>query len=229
MRPLRALASFAVIAAIGAGAFFSVRLLMDGFFAEAQDSDTVITPQEDIFDRERQEPRFAGDILGIFIGPSDSPAPSQYVTHDDVCPPGATTVEVPREQAGVLDLRLDLPGEFVLQDDSVNTGVIACDGAVYAARWHYLYKSASGMTADIVIGRTLFNHWDGWDVAASRVHATVIAGRDAVVIEPVTPDGLASRSGVAFPEPFGMTFISAANLSSDELHRLAERVARAHQ
>ncbi len=102
------------------------------------------------------------------------------MTYDDVCPPGATTVEVPREQAGALDLRLDLPGEFVLQDDSLNAGVIACDGTVYAARRHYLYKSANGMTADIVIGRTVFNHWDGWDVAASRVHAVVVAGRDAV-------------------------------------------------
>ncbi len=45
MRPLRALALFAVFAAMGAGAFFSVRLLMDEFFAEAQDSDAVITPR----------------------------------------------------------------------------------------------------------------------------------------------------------------------------------------
>lgn len=122
---------------------------------------------------------------------------------------------------------LTLPPGFALQQDSDNTGAVACDGTVYSLRWHYTYKGSNGMLADVVIGRTPLTEWDGWDVAVSRVKTAEIAGHPAVVIDPATTDGLGSRSGVAFPGPFGMTFVSAANLSAGDLQLVAESVAGA--
>ncbi len=223
----RMFALLAAIAALGAGTFFGVRLLVDRVFVEAQGQDGIVPPPESVFEQERRAPRFAGDVSGIFIGPPGVPVPPQYVTYDEVCPEGTATVEVPPAQAGVLALELDLPSTFVLREDSLDTGVVACDGTVYAARWDYAYRGTNGMTSDIVIGRTILTSTDGWDVAAYRARSTVIGGRKAALIEPMTPDGLASRSAVFFPEPFGMTFIAAANLSRDDLLALAELVARA--
>jgi len=216
---------------IGSGVFFGVRYSIDRFSAEAQTGEgqtegLVVEGLLKELEQERQQPRFVGELLGIFNRPSsDVPLPEGYQTYTDVCG-SLPTVDVRRERAGALDLTLNLPPDYVLQADSMNTGVIACGDTVYAARWEYTHKASNGMTANIVIGRGIFRY-EEYDVAASRVKTAVFAGREAVLIEPWTPDGLAQRSGVLFPEPFGVTFIHAADLPLDELLRLAEIVAEA--
>ena len=227
------LLSLAAVVAIGAGAFFSVRFLVDQLSTEAQEGVDVSPPIATalatlIAPRGTLEPRFEDELLGFYIGPRVTDVPERFVTFDDVCPT-LISVEVPWERAGALDLELNLPARYVLRDDSVNTGVIACEDetTVYVARRNYRLEGLP--SANIIIGRSILTA-DLFDVAASRVSVATYAGRQAVLIEPGVRDGVQSgRSGVIFPEPFGRTFIHAVSLSLDELMELAELVAEATQ
>ena len=67
------LLTLAAVAAIGAGAFFSVRFLVDQLSTEAQEGVDVSPPiatalATHIAPRSTPEPRFEGELLGIFIG-----------------------------------------------------------------------------------------------------------------------------------------------------------------
>ena len=126
-----------------------------------------------------QEPRFEGELLGIFVGLGD--VPERFITFDDVCTT-PFSVEVPWGRAGELDLQLNLPAQYILQSDSINTGVIACeDNTVYVARTHYLLKCSE--SADVFIARSVFDA-DLFAVGASRVTVAVFSGREAILIEP---------------------------------------------
>jgi hypothetical protein len=229
MRIIRPLLTVVGLAAIAYGAFYAISSLKNDEEAGAQHPEpeaSVIDEFEKAIDDEREKPRFSGELLGIFIAPRGDAVPEGFRTFESVCGPSASTDLVPESQAGEFGMSLNLPSSYQLQQESLNTGVVACAGRVYAARWHYAVQiSSTGNTADVVIVRSLFNHVLA-DVAADRVKATSIESRDVIVIEPLTtPNGISSWSAVIFPEPFGMTEIQAGGLPLDELLQLAESVA----
>ncbi|HET9476406.1 MAG TPA: hypothetical protein VFP63_02850 [Dehalococcoidia bacterium] len=184
-------------------------------------------PPLEAIEADRLAPRFTGEILGVFIAPPDVKPPLGFTTYEEFCgSPEAPTVATQWEEAGALALSVELPGSFVFQPDSVNSGVIACEGKVYAARWDYNYSNASGYPGGLTIARSVFSHITR-DVSSSRVKPVVIGGRQAILIEPLTPDGISSSAGVIFPEPFGTTEIQSAGVPLPDLLAVAETVALA--
>ena len=199
----------------------------------AQPSPTAVqTPPTELFG-----PPFEGELLGIFIGSrlveSPDAIPDTFLKPRDVCPLGTPSVVVPWEQAGEMNLDLNLPPEYVPLKGSLNTGAFACGGTVTGTTWSYDLRLADGGSAYVIIGRNVLRLAD-YNVTANRVKTAVFAGREAVVIEPAFPDGrhvsgvsASARSGVYFPESFGQTFISGSSLPTKNLLELAQLVAEA--
>ena len=165
-----------------------------------------------------QEPRFEGELLGIFIGPQ---IPEHIIGRDHVCLPGTPIKEV---EPGELGLEVDLPPRYLRQDPLITFDVAACGLRVLRAQRTYLLEGAP--EASITIGRRVFSY-GMYDVAASRVETTVFAGREAVLIAPSVAAGSDGRSAVLFPEPFGVTEVQASSLPLADLLELAELVAEA--
>lgn len=174
--------------------------------------------------QERAKPRFVGDINGIFLAPQGTPVPEEYTSYKNIC--GDTpTVDVADDQAGALELSLDLPKEYVLQEEDMNTGVIACDGMVYAARKAYTYALPQyDDEAYIIIGRSILGH-DEINTAYDRPKVATIAGRTVIIVEPLTEDGFLQNGSAWISEPFGKTFVSTSNLPRAEFLKLVELVA----
>ena len=254
MKALKWSLSLLLLAGVGFGAFFGVRALRDApggdgspGEAEAQ-APGPIGPSSEVFEAELSKPRFVGEVLGIFIAPPEVPVPDKYLTFKDICRPDTLTPRVSDERAGQLDLKFQLPPEYIFQPDSMDTGVIVCAprdqieilgpeslrlrdpeaGVVYAARWEYAATQPSGHLGRLLIVRSLFPYRQ-YDVAADRVKATVIGGRPAVLVEPITPDGVSSVAAVIFPEPFGVTEVHSTSVPLADLLAVAEIVAKATQ
>ncbi len=199
----------------GIAALAALLLLACGGDAADQPSPTA-TPQtpSDI----EQEPRFEGELLGIFIGPQ---IPERIIGREHVCLPGTPAMEV---EPGELGLEVDLPPKYVRQDPLITFDVAACGLRVLRAQRTYLLEGAPEVS--VTIGRRVFSY-GMYDVAASRVETTVFAGREAVLIAPPASIGDDGPSAVLFPEPFGITEVHAANMSLEDLLELAEIVAEA--
>lgn len=184
-----------------------------------------VPPTDPALAAERAKPRFSGEIGGIFLAPEGTPIPEKYTTFDDLCTEQKSWT-VPDDQAGALTLVLDLPEEYILDVESVNTGTVACDGGVTGSRKSYLYQLPNGDTADIVVGRT-FSGYDTINVAADRVSLENISGRDVVIVNTVTEAGYWDHAYAYLPESFGDTYISASQLPRAEFLKLVELVASA--
>jgi hypothetical protein len=213
--------------AVGLLGFVGTRLIHTGLFAEGE-SLNLATSEAQLqarLETERREPRFVGDRLGVYLAPPRTEIPGGYRTYEEICG-SAPTVAADASLAGELDLSLSLPPKYTLLENSPNTGVVACEDQVFAARWNFAVQTPSGYIADIVIGRTVLDH-DEIDTAATRVKVRTIGEREAILVEPVTSDGRNQHSAVIFPEPFGTTFIHASDLPRPDLLQLARIVAEA--
>jgi len=207
-----------LLGATGGGAFFAVRAIT----GQEGDVHPSIIAYEDALKADQLKPRFEGDVLGVFIAPPDNPVPEQY--RGARC--AGSTVLAPWGQAGQFGLSIDLPPKFEFQPEDLNTGVIACDGHVYAARWAYHFRSAGGGVGSVVIARGE-GRWQPYDVAVDGVEIIATGGRPAILLEPIAPDLANTSAVVMFPEPFGMTSIQAAGLPMSELLQIAELVGNA--
>ena len=248
MRLAKVVLPVLVVVGLAFATFFAVRAFRDGSPAEAELPPGPVHPGRELFREERLKPRFQGELLGIFIAPRAVAVPDKFLTFEEICGPDALTARVPDERAGQFDLKVQLPPEYVFQPESMNTGVIACapqdqmeirgpenlrlkdpeGGVVYAARWDYAVTPYTGAPAGVSIDRGLFKYTT-FDAAVDRVKVITVGGRQAVLIEPITPDGVSSASLVVFPEPFGTTWIAAADLPLSDLLEVAEIVAKATQ
>lgn len=176
---------------------------------------------------ERNKPRFSGDIGGIFLAPHGVPVPEKYTSFEDVCGLEPSSITIPDDQAGQLTLDLELPTEYAIQKDDMDYGVVACgNGVPYIAKKTYTYDdSIKGHSqALIIIGRTVLNY-DEIDTASDRPKVMKIAGRDVVVIEPLTEDGFLENGIAMIPESFGLTFVHTSSLPREEFMKLVELVA----
>ena len=224
---------------MGASGFFGIRYLMDNQ-AEAEPpppavqplgtpipggDDAPKAPPLEIIEADSKAKRFVGEIQGVFIAPPDVSPPAGFLNYEGFCGSEKVPTEAaPWDLAGQLTLSVQLPSDFVFQPDSMNTGVIACAGKVYAARWDYKVSLPNSGQGRLTIVRSLLSHIPK-DVSANRVKTVEVGGRQAVLVEPLTPDGISSAAAIIFPEQFGVTEIQSAGIPLTQLLEVAELVA----
>lgn len=181
-----------------------------------------------LISEEESKPRFVGDIGGLFLAPDDSyPVPDGHVSYESICG-SERTFNVPWEEAGELDFRVDLPKQYVLLEDDMNTGAIACNGIVYAARRAYEVKLPNENSAYITIGRSILQH-DTQDLAYDRPKLITINGQNVVIATTLNEDGSALPSNAWIIESFGDTFIMASGLPREDFLDLVAIVASSTQ
>jgi hypothetical protein len=165
--------------------------------------------------------RFKGELLGIFISPTEADWPAA-VRRDRSC-------ELPvSKRTSPLDFArpFDLPTKWTPRDpESPLPLTFACGAAVTTLSYEYV-SAGGGPPASLGIVRTV-DHALGVDVAADRVTTMQIGGRAAIVVRPASPDGIGLTSEVIFPEPFGFTDIYAFSISEQELLAIATSVSAA--
>lgn len=222
-----------LVAALGTDGFFAGRFLLGGGTKAQQpkvvDQLSVVQTQAA---QKQAEPRFVGQLLGIYLAPSLDQLPAEVQARHQRLSAGGC-VPVPVEQASALNLLRPLampPGYVLSQQDSANAGsnpwALACGGSVSSHGWDYTITGAQGIPATVSIVR-IVTKYDTQDVAKSQVSAQTIGGRGAVVVRPASSSGLAQRYLVYFPELFGMTSIQTFNLPEADALQVAEAVAGA--
>jgi len=214
-----------LVAAVAVGASLAGRALWDS--VTAQDVPKAQPPPLAVLQEEDAKPKFEGEILGVFIGPPEAKVPDKFVTYEDVC--GTQVTEAAGwDEAGPYDLKVALPEPFRLVPDSMNTGVVACGGTVYAARWEYSALQPSGYPGQLFIVRSRFNA-EVFEAPAERIQATEIGGVPAVYIAPLSENGIGRAAGVVFPGDAVTTSIISHGIPADDLLKVAEIVAAAIQ
>lgn len=163
---------------------------------------------------EEAKPRFVGEIGGIYIVPDErlveELVPEGYVTYGRLCGDSYSTTAT-FEEAGELDFDIDLPATYVLQLDDMNTGAVACNGIVYAARRAYTYQLPDGGEAYFVVGRSILSY-DTQSFASDRLRTISIDGRRVVLVEPLTADGSVGNGYAWIPESKGKEFLMTSGL-----------------
>jgi hypothetical protein len=209
-------AGLAVIGAAGG------RALWDSVIA--QDEPRANPPPLDVINAEAAKPKFQGELLGMFIGPIGAKVPDKFTTYD---PCGSNPGEqLAWDKAGEFDLKADLPDSLVLDTTSLNTGVIGCGDTVYAARWEYGSPQPNGYPGSLIIARSGFKY-DEFDVSPDRVHTTEVGGLPAIVIDPLSENGISSVAAVIFPGDRVTTSISSEGIPRTDVMKIAELVADA--
>jgi hypothetical protein len=225
MKTKRVILTLGLLAVLGAGGFAAAKLIGGAAGTEAErpgqvDFDTIERRQA----TETAQPRFVGELLGIFIGPSKDTWPEQVRAEDDRVLAGGC-VNVPRSTAGALEFPrpLALPAGYAAEEEQP---AVACSGKVTGLGWGYSGAGSSGVAGHVSISRAVSKALE-YNVAANRVSVRSIGGRDAIFVRPVTDDGLAQISYVVFPESFGVTEIQMFNLPDKDVLAVAEAVAEA--
>lgn len=167
------------------------------------------------------KPRFQGEVNGIFIALPYATVADKYKEPADLCQGALSHSSV--DAAGDLAVNLDLPAQFTLDLQDLNTGVTLCANRPVVANWAYSFTNPPN-GAHILISRGPARYAYA-EAPRDRVKAVTIGGRKAVLIEPITANGFGSASQAIFPEPFGMTAISTANMPLPMLMEFATQVA----
>ncbi len=225
MKTKRVALMVALVVLVGGTGFGVAQLIRGAVGTQAQqpgkvDINAIQTEQA----TEKAQPRFSGQLLGIFIAPSRDQWPpeaqaelAQLLAGEcvGITAASATALQFPQP--------LQLPSEYVAEAPPTAK---ACSGKATGLGWTYTTSGTNAIPAHVSITRAV-GHEVVYDVAADRVSVQTIGGRDAIVIRPETPDALAQISYVVFPEPFGFTEIQVFNLSETGLLAVASAVAEA--
>jgi len=129
MRIRRVIVSLCVLTVLGGGGFLAARLIGNVVGSGAEQPgqvDEKLTQQPGQVDEkliqqrqatEQAQPRFTGELLGIFIAPSEDAWPEQ-VRADQAQLVAGGCVDVPRSLAGTLEFPrpLTLPPEYVAKE-----------------------------------------------------------------------------------------------------------------
>ncbi len=216
--------------ATGIGTFAAVRAIRDDPDSSTAETVGVPYPPREVFEAEARKPDFRGEVNGIFVATIDdsrnwSALPPDLLLPEELCQ-GKPEEVVPWEKAGELALDVKLPPHYEYDAENINSGLLACGDTITVARWTYKVTSYNGFPAEVTIARSFYRLMFT-DASVDRVKSTVIGGREAVLIEPVTPNGLGSSVQVAFPEDFGMTWIGSAGFPLSDMLMIAKLVAEA--
>ena len=223
----RLIAAVLLLIVLGTAGFAVGRLMLSGGGGTEAEQPKLLDVIEERQQTEQKEPRFTGELLGIFLAPSlDQMPPAVQEEHRRLTAGGCANI--PLEQAQSLDFPqpLEMPPGYTLKEGMPQA--TACSGKPSGVRYEYDVLGANNIPAHLTVGRGVSKIATPQS-PASRITTTVIGGREAILIRPFTPDGLAQTSEVIFPEPFGMTDIYAFNLSEAALLEVAEAVAKASQ
>jgi hypothetical protein len=225
MKIKRIVLTLGLLAVLGAGGFAAAKLIGGAAGTEAErpgqvDFDTIERRQA----TETAQPRFVGELLGIFIGPTEDTWPKDLQDEASQRLAGGC-VDVPRSEAKSLDFPrpVALPKEYS-PEELVPARV--CSGQVAGLTWGYTVSGVEGIPGHVQISRSI-GKARTYDVASDRVSVEHFGGREAIFIRPITPDGLAQIAYVLFPEPFGVTGVQTFNLSEADTTAVAQAVAEA--
>jgi hypothetical protein len=95
---------------------------------------------------------------------------------------------------------------------------VVCKGILANVERQWIVRDKD---VDIRISRRQGEHAIPADASAERVSAATVAGKPAVLIKPLTPEGY-GYSSVIVAEDFGLTVVSAFGLPLDETIKIAE-------
>lgn len=143
-------------------------------------ADELLRPLEE----ERAQPRFKGEILGVFIAPTVEEWPAA-LQRDRLCERparlAATDLDVARP--------LRIPAGWSPRDpEQPMPAMLACGTRATLLNWEFT-RVANGPPASFGITRTV-DRALAVGVAASRVEAAKVAGAEVILVRPLTPDGL---------------------------------------
>jgi hypothetical protein len=139
---------------------------------------------------------------------------------------------MPWEQAGELALSLELPPHYSFLPHDPDTGVFGCGDTVSSAKRVYQRIYEAGTGGHIIVGRNRMTVICCNHIPADRIKVVTIGGRQAVLVEPVHPEGSehgGTSTEIHFPESFGRTYIRTNTLTLAEALELAGIVAEATQ
>lgn len=180
------------------------------------------------------KPRFEGELLGIYLGPTEALiAKGIQIDVSKACPSGFTFVAdtayappVPKYvPAGATQ-----PAEYVPFGAVPNPGAAVCqdDGRPYTAWRYYTVPGADGPPGEILIVRvTLARPYRMVDAPADLVGIVSVGGRAAILVEPATQDSAAASTTVLFPEATGYLEVQGLAVPSAQVMKVAQSIAEA--
>lgn len=84
----------------------------------------------------------------------------------------------------------------------------------------------NGYPGRLIIARSGFKY-DEFDVSSDRVHATEVGGLPAIVIDPLSENGISSVAAVIFPGGQVTTRVSSVGIPRPDVMKIAQLVADA--
>ena len=227
------LVALVITVTAGYGAFSAVRSFRGE--SEAEPAAQAATPAaqdelQAIVDADSAKPRFNGELLGIYVAPTDADVPNEYRAFHPEC--GLAGAPMTWAEAGNLDVSVTLPPDFRFDPNDHDSGVVAwaCTEEVYYAARAYRFGGNDGPKLIISRGAGRYMHPNA---SIDRVKVISAGGREAVLIEPMRQEGYGRLGGagtnaaVVFPEPFGKTVVQSYAVPLSELLAVAELVGEA--
>jgi hypothetical protein len=230
---------------VGYGSYLAAEELIDGGTSSADPADPGDSkatlqpvPEHELIDAEPTKPRFQGELLGLYLGPTLPPdlaaRNSELRTETETC---TEIAYQPANTAQRFNLAFTLPQPFVL--DAAATRVAFCEttGSELAVLWEYVAEFQhvdDGVEIKLPGRLSVIRSFPqvAWqaDVAAERVSVITPAGHQAILLAPVVEDtGYGSGATVIFPEAGAITTLSSNNVPREDLLVAAEAVAKAFQ
>jgi hypothetical protein len=203
--------------ALGVGSFFAAyQLWPDGGQTEAQPD--VRLEWERIRLEEAAKPTFEGVVNGIRLYGLDADA---AVQRKDACSDASRDQVEHLSMSEVAGTPMEIvPAYLPAGAEEVDPmwPPVACKGILASVERQW---SIRGKDVDIYIRRRQGEHAIATDASPERVSAGTVAGKPAVLVEPLTPEGY-GYSAVIVAEDFGLTVVSAFGLPLEETVKIAE-------
>jgi hypothetical protein len=217
--------------AIGVGSFWGVRALVGGGSEATAERDPGWWTT--YFNQDAQKPRFNQEINGILVGPGDGLEPTS-----DVCTGLTPQWTDPEKAKGtVVDFSPSYLPEGVKRAASEPESVMECGGTVFSVLRSYDVPAKYGPD----VSPSNPPEWSGgnfsiWRMlsdkhtfpllgAAERMEPITVAGRAAVLMRPVMPEGEdygLGKMAIVIAEDFGLTAIQGGGLPLGEFIKIAE-------
>jgi len=217
--------------AIGVGSFWGVRTLVSGGSEAEAERDPGWWAT--YFNEDAQKPRFNQEINGILVGPDDSLGP-----RSDVCTGLTPQWGDPEKAKGtIVDFSPSYLPEGVKRAASEAESVVECGGTIFSLLRSYDVPAKYGPDVSPSNppewGGGSFSIWRMLDEsrsfplmgAAERMEPITIAGRAAVLMRPVMPEGEdygLDSLAIVIAEDFGLTAIQGGGLPLGEFIKIAE-------